>query len=130
MNTRKIACEYRLQSWGAALQERKTDRESVKGFCERKGISKNTYYYWQRKLRKATIEMMVEMSPALNEGSIGRGKFTEVQIAETPAQAMSMSGGVQANSIIIEIGGIKITADSSYQIEKLAALCRELMRSC
>jgi putative transposase len=128
MNTRKIANEYRLQSWGAALSERAKDRESVKGFCERKGISKNTYYYWQRKLRKAAIEMMGELEASGSQAAIGAAKFTEVEIAKKPVKLIA-SGEEQVSRIIIEVGGVKITADISCPMEKLAALCRELTRT-
>jgi len=120
MNTRKIANEYRLQSWGVALSERSKDRESVKGFCERKGISKNTYYYWQRKLRKAAIERLPELQPS--------SSFTEVKLSKKLVE-ITPSGIFESSQLSIEIGGVKITTDSSYPMEKLAALCREVART-
>jgi len=120
MNTRKIANEYRLQSWGQALHERAADQESIKVFCERKGISKNTYYYWQRKLRKAAIERLSEVEPA--------SRFTEVKLSEKAVE-VTPCGIFEASQLCIENGGVKITTDSSYRMEKLAALCRELTRT-
>ena len=65
MNTREIAMEYRLAQWAQALQERITNGESIKEFCQNRGVSRNTYFYWQRKLRKtASKQMAVKQAEA------------------------------------------------------------------
>ena len=45
MTTREIAAEYRLAQWAQALQARVTSGESIKDFCQSKGVSRNTYFY-------------------------------------------------------------------------------------
>ena len=134
MNTREIAMEYRLASWAQALQERTANQESVKKFCERKGISKNTYFYWQRKLRKMACEKLSELQSASNQKSITSlsvanraSGFTEVKVEERPIQP-ALPEVDKPSQMTLEIRGVKITTDSAYPADKLVALCRELAK--
>ena len=60
MDTRKVTEEYRLAQWMKVIQERQDSGQNVKDFCEKTGINRNSYYYWQRKLRKATCTGLIE----------------------------------------------------------------------
>jgi len=127
MNTRKAAAEYRVARWTQALRERVAEKESIKAFCERKGVSRNTYFYWQRKLRETACEQLSMIAAASEQPKLPSPVFAEVKIAEieVPAEKAEPTIGSQ---IMLEIGGIKITTDSSYPTERLAALCRELIQ--
>ena len=48
--------EYRAQTWAMLIQESKTSGLTNKEFCEQRGISEKSFYYWQRKLRSHIIE--------------------------------------------------------------------------
>ena len=48
--------EYRAQTWTMLIQESKTSGLTNKEFCEQRGISEKSFYYWQRKLRSHIIE--------------------------------------------------------------------------
>ena len=48
--------EYRAQSWAMLIQECKASGMSNKAFCELKGVSEKSYYYWQRKFREQIVE--------------------------------------------------------------------------
>ena len=47
---------YRAQNWAMLIQESKTSCLTNKEFCEQRGISEKSFYYWQRKLRSHIIE--------------------------------------------------------------------------
>ena len=47
--------EYRAQSWAMLIQESKPSGLTNKEFCEQRGISEKSFYYWQRKLRSHII---------------------------------------------------------------------------
>ena len=125
MNTREMAAEYRLAQWAQALQERKASGESIKAFCEHKGVSKNTYFYWQRKLRETACNQLA-LSQTETAGRNLPARFAEIRVAEPAA----MPETAQPSLIHMEIGGARITIDSTYPTDKLAALLRELGRSC
>ena len=129
-NTREIAEEYRLAHWAQVMRERTEFGMSIKAYCRQIGISGNTYFYWQKKLREAACEKMAAPPPAEpGENSLAAPAFTEVQLEAPPAQP-TLTGTVKPSRISVEIKGAKITADSTYPPDKLAALCREFARSC
>jgi putative transposase len=122
MNTRKAAGEYRLASWGQALAERAANKESIKAFCERKGVSKNTYFYWQRKLREAAIN---ELLPAAKESKDEKGIVPQGwAICEEEKSAPAKKG------IVIEIGKCRVRAESGSDLEELESVIRMLVRIC
>jgi putative transposase len=124
MNTRAAAAEYRMTQWAQAMRERTDSGESITEFCQRKGVSRNTYFYWQRKLRKATCEQIVKQE----EKSLTPLGFTEVKMCgETTGKQASERVDSQLH---IEILGVQITTDSAYPTDKLAALLRELTQLC
>ena len=122
MNTRQIAAEYRLAQWVQAIQERKAGGETIKDFCQRKGINKNTYFYWQKRIRKAACEELAEIQGTETQTGLSVQGFTEVRIADTPLLPIAAS----SSKISVEIGKYKITTDSGYPPEALAMLLREL----
>lgn len=61
MDTRKVAAEYRLSQWMRVIKEQQCSGQNIKDFCLEKGISKNAYFYWQRKLRKAACAELVKL---------------------------------------------------------------------
>ena len=48
--------EYRAQTWAMLLQECKASGMSNKAFCEQRGVSEKSFYYWQKKLRTKLVE--------------------------------------------------------------------------
>lgn len=112
MDTRKVAEEYRLSQWMQVIQEQKCSGQNIKEFCEDKGIKKNRYFYWQRKLRQATCEGLIK--------------------SEEPAELVPM-GWMQLEAkqgtkttLDIEIGGCHITVDEKTDPELLKKVCRIL----
>ena len=123
MNTREIAVEYRLSHWAGIMRERQESGLSIRAFCERESFHENVYYYWQRKLREAAIEQMAKRQKHESSTAVAVSGFTEVQVMERNA---AQPEGLMPETIHIEISGIKITVNSSYPTEKLAALLRGL----
>ncbi|MDJ0306601.1 MULTISPECIES: IS66 family insertion sequence element accessory protein TnpA [Dehalobacter] len=44
MNIQKVTAEYRLTQWMQVIQERQSSGQSIKEFCQEKGISKHAYF--------------------------------------------------------------------------------------
>ena len=126
MNTREMATEYRLAQWSQALQDRKASGESIKSFCENKGVSKNTYFYWQRKLREAACNQLALTQTEATGRDLPAQRFAEIRVSEPAA----LPETTQPSLILMEIGRARITIGSTYPTDKLAALLRELGRPC
>ena len=126
MNTREIAGEYRLSHWARIMKERAESGLNIRAYCNREGFHENVYYYWQRKLREAACEQMVKKHNEEETTSLAISGFTEVKVAN---EASALLNNPPDTALHIEIGGVKITADSSYPAENLAALLKALLRS-
>ena len=125
MSTRKIVGEYRLRHWNEVMQERMNSGLSIKAYCANAGIHENVYYYWQRKLREAAIEIS-RMQDGASE--IMPSGFTEVKIAERTHA--SVQAPPQHSRIRIEVNGIRIEASGAYPTEQLLILLREMRSPC
>ena len=51
--------EYRAQTWAMLVQECKASGMTNKDFCELRGVSEKSFYYWQRKFREQMLEAAV-----------------------------------------------------------------------
>jgi len=60
--------EYRAQTWAMLIQECNNSGLTKREFCQQRGISEKSYYYWLRKLRsqmaEATAPQLVQLEPA------------------------------------------------------------------
>ena len=117
MDTRKVASEYRLAHWAQALQERAASGESVKDFCKNRGISKNTYFYWQQKLRKTAAEQITSSQALTPKG------WAQVEVAKGSQEPKS-------GALFIEIGRCRVLIDENTSQELLEKTCRMLMSLC
>ncbi|MFA6851319.1 MAG: hypothetical protein WCS30_13330 [Selenomonadaceae bacterium] len=112
MDTQKVSAEYRLSQWMHVIQERQSSGENIKEFCQTRGISRNKYFYWQRKLRKATCEELLKSEKPANIVPSGWMQLEPKQATKT--------------TLDIEIGGCRITVDEKTDPELLKKVCRIL----
>lgn len=122
MTTKEMSYQYRLARWSELAKERADLGLSIRAYCAMRGFAENTYFYWQRRLREAArTHLEVEQARLPAPG------FVEVAVApalEAPARPP------QAGQLQVQISGIHLSVDSSYPLEKLAVLLRELNRPC
>ena len=59
--------EYRAQTWAMLIQECNNSGLTKREFCQQRGISEKSFYYWLRKLRshmaEATSPQLVQLEP-------------------------------------------------------------------
>ena len=59
--------EYRAQSWAMLIQECNNSGLTKREFCQQRGISEKSFYYWLRKLRSQMAEaagpQLVQLDP-------------------------------------------------------------------
>ena len=56
MNTKLVATQVSLQNWMITFRDRQSSGLTIQEYCRQHGLSKNAYYYWLRKARKAALE--------------------------------------------------------------------------
>ena len=59
--------EYRAQNWAMLIQECNNSGLTKREFCQQRGISEKSFYYWLRKLRSHMAEasgpQLVQLDP-------------------------------------------------------------------
>ncbi len=128
MKTREIAKAYRLSQWSQALQERLSTGESIKAFCQSRGISRNTYFYWQRKLRETACSKLSTQQEAEEKSLIPNG-WTVCTPKET-AVALEEKTIAASNSVTVEIGKCRVEVTVGTDSGLLAKACRILASLC
>ena len=127
VNTRYIASEYRLAHWAEIMRKRIESGLCIRAFCKNTEIHENTYFYWQRKLRESACEQLIKtQADSTSTGLIHPG-FTEVKLLEARPQIQHSEAELHG-SLSIETSDVRITANSSYPVNQLAYLLRELVK--
>ena len=67
MNSREAEKQYNLRKWAQIIKECKSSGEKVMDWIESHNISKDQYYYWQRRLKDAYMDSNLQQSPAFVE---------------------------------------------------------------
>jgi transposase-like protein len=124
INTREIAEEYRLTHWAGIMRSRTERGLTVKAFCEQEGFHENVYYYWQKRLREAACEQLSTLQ--VGQTKLTPFGFTEVKLEPATGLKSQTIASTRPSQIRIEFAGARISTDSSYPLENLAALLREL----
>ena len=94
--------EYRAQSWAMLIQECNNSGLTKREFCQQRGISEKSFYYWLRKLRS---QMAEAVGPQL------------VQLEPTV---------ISDDMLQIQYRGAELKLPSGVDIEAVAALLRSL----
>ena len=118
MNIRETTTKFRLANWAEIIRERGASGETINDFCLKKGITKNTYYYWLRKLRRTACEQLAEIPQ--KPAGLAQG-FTEVKLTE-PSISNALN---RPDQIYIETTSCRIIAGSTYPAEALVTVLRE-----
>ena len=114
MDTRKATTEYRMAQWGQMVATRQASGQSIQEFCATTGVSRNTYFYWQRKLRESACR---ELATRGEEEAVVPNGWA--RIAEPKAECA-------AEDVSIEVGGCRVTATENTNLELLAKICQAL----
>ena len=114
MDTQKVASEYRLLQWAQVIQARLDSGQNIKDFCQTSGISRNTYFYWQKKLRN---EACTELAKTEETKNIVPSGWMQLE----PEQAQHAK-----EALDIEINGCHVSVNTDTDPELLKKVCRTL----
>jgi len=110
----------RLHQYAEMVRECKSSGMTVTKWCEENGVSYKSYYYRQRMVRKALIEMGETQLPAL------AGPATE--FAKVPQSAVAISGGIPATSI--NVNGTRVDVYENAGIETIKSSIKAVIEIC
>ena len=121
INTNEIAKEYRLSHWAQVIQRRADSGMSIREYCISIGISENTYFYWQRRVRQAACDLLL---PTPQTETVKPAVPIGWALAE-PAKEHTYD-----STVIIEAGSYRIKVTTDTDMELLAKVCRMLVKLC
>jgi putative transposase len=115
MDIQKLTSEQQLSKWAELIQSRLESGQSIKEFCLINGISKATYYYWQKKVSKAKCTVLGGEKESKTEVPSGW-----MQLAPKPAHSAKAT-------LEIKINGCNVAVNTETDLELLKKVCQVLM---
>jgi len=115
MDTQKVTKEYRITQWTKIIQDRLDSGLNVKKFCQAAGISKDAYFYWQRKLRETACEALVKSEGQKEAVPGGWMQLAPLQTQDAPT------------ALDIEISRCHVKVFTDTDPELLKKVCRILI---
>lgn len=101
-----------LELWKERIADRKASGLKITDWCEKNGLTKNAYYYWQKRIEVATQKEETPMAV-----------FVEVEPTYiTPKQTMISELQIKWNDINLTIknsDSAKLAAEFISQLQKL-----------
>jgi putative transposase len=112
-----MAMEYRLAQWAQALHDRAAAGQSIDELCQAKGVSRNTYFYWQRKVREAAAQQMI--TAGQSQALVPSGWAAVQEAVPEPLE-----------SLTLRIGGAEIEVRQGFDEALLASVIKTLSQAC
>lgn len=111
LSVRETTTRIRLQYWNGIFKDRADSGLNVKEYCIQHNISKDQYFYWQRRAREAAMETIA--APAFVEVREKKPEVVEIPGTFTP-------------ELMIRIGNATIEAGSAATEEMLTKAIRAI----
>lgn len=96
---------YRAQNWAMLIQECNASGLTNREFCQQRGISEKSYYYWLRKIRNQISE---STTPQLVQVDSVRAENSELHIQYRSAE-MRLPGNIDINAVAALLRSIQST---------------------
>ncbi|MDL2214403.1 hypothetical protein LJB76_02435 [Clostridia bacterium OttesenSCG-928-O13] len=119
MDTRQLTYEVRMKHWAEVLRRRRESGQTIRGFCRTEGICEKTYYYWQKRIRLAAGESLLETNGIQASGSLA------------PAPVFASLPAPKASGVVrVEIGGAVVEIEPGADMAVVQSVLRMLTGQC
>lgn len=112
MNTQLVTADFRMSKWAQIIKERQNSGQTIKEFCEERGIKEGAYFYWQRKLRGALCTELANLNEPATDIPAG---WVQLEPATGAKEALT-----------VEVAGCRIRVTPGTDPELLKMVCRTL----
>jgi hypothetical protein len=119
--------DNQLKHWKQLVDEAGSSTLSKKAWCRQKGINESTFYYWQRRIRKAALVGKKIPSPDRAVPQT-RSDFVEVFFNddEHPSPDKAVEGGVLQPEIMLQINSYRLLIAGTIQEQTLRTVIKVL----
>lgn len=105
MNTKELETQHNLKKWAAIIKECRSSGMKILQWLEINNISKDQYYYWQKKLKETCIDIFERQAatfvelPVTKEVTIS----TELTFTHTVCKNDAIAAVIKTNGVTFEI---------------------------
>ena len=109
--------EMRLAGWKEIIDncQARPEGQTVKQWLAEQGIQEKNYYYWLRKVRKTTYELMTKEQVSVSSPSA-------LSFAEIPMRRTAAPAGSSQPDVVIQKGRLRIELNNSVSDELLVRI--------
>jgi len=124
-NVQALKRQLSLQQWSAIIEDRIVSGLKVDEYCEKNGISRNSYFYWLRKIREEMAVSSAAKGTELLPATPKQGALVELVPGKcsTPVPRIEIHSETP-ESIALTINGIDICVNSGISEEMLTKVMR------
>lgn len=105
MNARELETQHNLKKWAAIIKECRSSGMKILQWLEINNISKDQYYYWQRKLKETCIDTFERQAATFVELPVTKEvpASTELTVTHTVCKNNSIAAVIKTNGVTFEI---------------------------
>ena len=115
MDTKLATSQIRLREWAALIQDCKSSGLKVNEYCRQHSISRDSYYFWLRKVRTAALEQIGFVELPVPEGQ------TDIT-AELPVPSFT-------TQMIIQVGNLELDINENTPSELLSRVLKVIQNA-
>lgn len=112
MNAKELETQHNLKKWAAIIKECRSSGMKILQWLEINNISKDKYYYWQRKLKETCIDTLERQAATFVELPVTKEALasTELTVTHTICENKNDDYSFKDNTIVavIKTNGINI----------------------
>ena len=76
----EVKSSFRMEQWKKIILDCQSSGLKVDTWCEQNSVSRNSYYYWLRKIREQSCQSLsTEQVPAIAEAPFAKLEFHDIQ---------------------------------------------------
>ena len=105
MNAKDLETQHNLKKWVAIIKECRSSGMKILPWLEINNISKDQYYYWQRKLKETCIDIFERQAVTFVELPVTKEVpiSTELTVTHTVCNNKNDDSSFKGNSIAVVI---------------------------
>lgn len=128
--------QLRLKHWMSIIQTANTSGLSKKDWCKKNGISRDSFYYWQKKIRELAAAGELSGSSQLQNSLDNtippvKKEFFEISLPDTgfsdeTRSAQNLMSGSNSSGVVLHFRGFTLDINEDSSMHALANVIKVL----
>ena len=122
MTTQEVKDQCNLQKWASIIKECRSSALPVSQWCKKNGIPQGNYYYWLKKLRHKSLEILpsITTETVLHPVSTDNSVFARLSV---PQQHIS-------SDVSLSFNGVEIGLNNTATAELIQSVLLAVKQLC